>query len=77
MSKESWGLLAECEKRKGHTLRCASQDTADMFCGARKVISQYSITSFLISSNRDCVRKAVDPSCHIQSALAVNLTHKK
>lgn len=75
MNKESWGLLAECEKRKGHTLKGASQDTADIFCRARKVISQYSIMSFLIRSNRDFVRKAVDPSCHIQSALAVNLTH--
>lgn len=46
-------------------------------CGATEVISQYSIMSFLIRSNREFVSKAVDPSCHIQRALAVSLTHKK
>lgn len=33
--------------------------------------------SFLIRSNRDFASKAVDPSCYIQRALAVSLTHKK
>lgn len=45
------------------------------FSGARKVISQYSVMSFLMRSNRDFVRKAVYPSCRIRTALAVNLTH--
>lgn len=39
MSKEGWGLLAECEKRKGHALKCASQDADDIQWGKKSDFS--------------------------------------